>query len=194
MTRPYRKQRRADQEEATRLRITEAAVSLHATLGPARTTVSAVAERAGVQRATVYRHFPTDGDLFQACTTHWAARYPLPDPGPWTEIADPGERLRTALGELYVWYSQTHEMLERATRDAELVPAMRPAIERRLAYLDAARAVLMRGRRARGARRERIAAAIGHALSFATWRSLVGEQGLSQEDAIEVMAGAVGSL
>ena len=85
-------------------------------------------------------------------------------------------------------------MLERTTRDAELVPAMRPAVERRLAYLETARTVLMRGRRERGARRERTAAAIGHALSFATWRSLVSEQGLAPEDAIEVMAGAVGSL
>ena len=99
--RAYRKRRRAEQEEETRLRITEAAVDLHGSVGPARTTVSAIAERAGVQRATVYRHFPDEEALFAACSSHWAALNPPPDPAAWAEIADPDERLRRALSELY---------------------------------------------------------------------------------------------
>ena len=99
--RPYRKRRRAELEDETRLRITEAAVALHGSVGPARTTVSAVAERAGVQRATVYRHFPDERSMFAACSAHWIAANPLPDLGAWARIADPGERLRTALTELY---------------------------------------------------------------------------------------------
>ena len=36
-------------------------------------------------------------------------------------------------------------------------------------------------------------AALGHALNFWTWRSLVGDQGLSDEEAVEVMVGMVRS-
>src|SRR5918996_4055938 len=87
--RPYRKRRRAELEDQTRLRITEAAVELHGRVGPARTTISAVADRAGVQRATVYRHFPDEDALFAACSGHWAAMNPSPDPSAWQAIRDP---------------------------------------------------------------------------------------------------------
>ena len=123
--RTYRKRRRAEQEEETRLRITEAAVDLHGSVGPARTTVSAIAERAGVQRATVYRHFPDEEALFAACSSHWAALNPPPDPTVWAQIADPDERLRRALSELYSWYGDNRQMLANTSRDRPLVPAMR---------------------------------------------------------------------
>ena len=98
--RRYRKRRRAEQEQRTRERITEATVRLHGSIGPAQTTVSGVAREAGVQRATVYRHFPDEEALFAACTAHYWARNPRPDPAGWSEIADPGVRLRRALGEM----------------------------------------------------------------------------------------------
>ncbi|HEX6117594.1 MAG TPA: helix-turn-helix domain-containing protein [Solirubrobacterales bacterium] len=189
MTRPYRKRARAAQEEETRLRITEAAIELHGSVGPARTTVSAVAERAGVQRATVYRHFPTEADLFAACTSHWAARNRPPDPTGWTEVRDPGERLHLALGELYGWYGRAGYMLERAARDAPVVESLKPALERTAAYFEAAREILLAGRPERGARRRRVSAAIGHAISLTTWRSLVVEQGLAPAEAVELAAG-----
>jgi AcrR family transcriptional regulator len=189
MTRRYRKRARAEQEAETRLRITEATVELHGTVGPARTTVSAVAERAGVQRATVYRHFPTEEDLFEACTSHWRARNPPPDPAAWAEVTDPAARLRLALGELYGWYGRTSYMLERADRDAPHVEALRPAAEGRAAYVQAARGVLMHGRAERGGRRRRVEAALGHVLDFTTWRSLVDRQGLEPEEAVELAAG-----
>src|SRR5919106_5043085 len=110
-TRPYRKRRRAESEAATRQRITEAAMELHGTVGPARTTISAVAERAGVQRATVYRHFPSETELFEACSGHWYSLNPMPDPSRWAEIADSEERLRAALGDLYEWYAWAEPML-----------------------------------------------------------------------------------
>src|ERR1041384_2245606 len=104
--RRYRKRRRAELEDGTRRRITEAAVDLHGTLGPARTTVSAVAERAGVQRATVYRHFPDEEALFAACSAHWIAAHPLPDLDAWAQIDDPDECLVVALGESYAWFER----------------------------------------------------------------------------------------
>jgi AcrR family transcriptional regulator len=185
--RTYTKTRRAEQEDATRRRITEATVELHGTVGPARTTVSAVAERAGVQRATVYRHFPDDDSLFAACSSHFMAANPLPDQGAWAEIEDPGERLHDALTDLYGWYAGTEWMLEKTTRDVAVVAALRPSMEAFAGYLEAARDVLMAGRPARGAPRRRTIAAIGHALSFDTWRSLAREQGLDNAEAVRLM-------
>jgi AcrR family transcriptional regulator len=187
--RPYRNRRRAKLEAETRLRITEAAVDLHGSVGPVKTTISAVAERAGVQRATVYRHFPDEEALFNACSSHWMAGHPLPDRVAWALIEDPDERLQTALRELYEWYEDGAYMLERTTRDLALVPALEPSMEAFGGWLDAAADAILRDRPERGPSRLRVRAAIGHALSFETWRSLVRHQGLSQSQAIELMKG-----
>src|SRR3954462_4314631 len=106
--RPYTLGRRAEKQAETRQRIVEAAVELHSTLGPAKTSLSAIAERAGVQRHTLYAHFPDDHALFAACTTHWAARNPFPEPSAWAGVEDPVERLRATLGPIYGWYA-AHE-------------------------------------------------------------------------------------
>jgi AcrR family transcriptional regulator len=188
-TRRYRKRRRAEHELETRRRITEATMKLHGTVGPARTTVSAIADEAGVQRATVYRHFPDDQSLFDACTAHFYGLHPRPDPQAWASIADPDERLRKALADLYAWYGEVEEMLSNITRDAAHVPG--PTRERFLAYFGAAREVLTQGRRQRGRPRARVAAAVGHAIAFPTWRSLAREQGLDDPEAVALMAGMV---
>jgi AcrR family transcriptional regulator len=186
--RPYRKRRRAELEDETRLRITEAAVGLHGSVGPARTTISGVADRAGVQRATVYRHFPDEESLFQACSSHWATQNPPPDFQSWMEIADYDKRLRTGLGELYDWYTRNEQMLENVSRDAALVPAMQVPTAAFTAALQAAADALVAGRPERGGRRRRLRAAAGHAIGFGTWRSLVREQGLSPAQAVELMS------
>jgi AcrR family transcriptional regulator len=185
--RAYRKRRRAQLEEETRLRITEATVDLHGSVGPARTTISAVADRAGVQRATVYRHFPDEKALFDACSSHWMAQHPLPDPAAWAAIDNPDERLRTALQHLYAWYEHGEYMLEKTTRDLALVPALRPSMEAFAGWVDQAADAIVGSRPERGTRRRRVRAAVGHALAFETWRSLVREQRLSQPEAIELM-------
>jgi AcrR family transcriptional regulator len=179
--RPYRKRKRALSELMTRERITEAAVALHQTVGPARTSVKAIAERAGVDRATVYRHFPTLQALFDACTSHYYARHPMPDPERWAEIAPPDGRLRTALAELYAWYAETELMLHAGLRDIDHVPAgSRDAF---FAYFEAVHAALMTGLRQRGRARARVSGAIAHAINFNTWRSLVREQQLTADEA-----------
>jgi AcrR family transcriptional regulator len=187
--RRYTKRRRAEREDETRRRITEATVELHGTVGPARTTVSAIAERAGVQRATVYRHFPDDRALFEACSTHWGARNPLPDTGRWARIADPDARLRAGLAELYAWYERTEYMLERTTRDAAVVEAMRAPVARAAEWLAAAVGLLAAGRDDDG---PGVRAAIGHAVAFDTWRSLVRRQGLAPAAAVDLMARLAG--
>ena len=185
--RPYRKRRRAELEEDTRRRITESAVELHGTLGPSRTSISAVAEHAGVRRSTVYRHFPDEPALFAACSAHWGAANPSPDLARWAAIADPDERLRSALAELYAYYRRTRPMLENLYRDEETVPTVKASFGRFRQYLAAACDTLMAGRRARGGAHDRVRASIGHALAFATWRSLTLDEGLDDREAAELM-------
>jgi AcrR family transcriptional regulator len=187
--RPYRKRKRALSEVETRLRITEAAVALHQTVGPARTSVKAIAERAGVDRATVYRHFPDEQALFNACTSHYYTRHPMPDPSSWVAITDPDQRLRAALADLYRWYGETEEMLATGIRDIEHVPA--GSREAFLGYFQTVHAALLAGRRERGRARARIVGAIGHAINFHTWHSLVREQQLSDDEAITLMVATV---
>jgi AcrR family transcriptional regulator len=185
--RPYRMKKRAQLEEATRRRITESAVHLHGTVGPARTSISALAEHAGVRRSTVYRHFPDEASLFAACTAHWAAGNPVPDIGAWAGIEDPDGRLGAALGALYPYYRRTASMMENLIRDEPVSELVAQHFARYRAYVDAARAALMRGRRSRGRARTRERAAIGHALAFTTWRSLAVEEGLDDGQAAELM-------
>src|ERR1700704_223716 len=123
--RPYRKKRRAELEADTRRRITESAVELHGTLGPSRTSLSAVAERAGVRRSTLYRHFPDEAALFEACSAHWSAANPPPDLSAWTTIEDPDERLRRALEDLYPHYRRTESMMSNLLRDEGTNPVVK---------------------------------------------------------------------
>ena len=180
--------RRAELEEQTRLRITESAVALHAEVGPAQTSISAIAERAGVRRSTVYRHFPDEEALFAACSAHWRAANPVPDPSTWSSIRDHDARTRTALGELYAFYDRTQAMYVSLLRDEPLVPA----VERRLrdfhGFLAVVQDGLAAGRGLRGRRAQLVRAAIGHALAFPTWHSLAQEQGLSNGEAVELMS------
>jgi AcrR family transcriptional regulator len=189
--RPYRMTRRAELEEQTRKRITESAVALHEERGPSRTPISAVAERAGVRRSTVYRHFPDEEALFAACSSHWRAANPAPDPAAWAAIEDPGERTETALRELYAFYSRTEAMYTSLLRDEPVVPIIQRLLGDFYGYLRAIQDILMAGRVLRGRAARRTRAAIGHALSFPTWRSLTREQGLADADAVALMCALV---
>jgi AcrR family transcriptional regulator len=193
MARRYELKRRAEKREETRQRIVEATVGLHESVGPARTTVSAVAQRAGVQRLTVYRHFPDERALLAACSGHWVAMNPAPDPAPWRGIRDPEERLAEALGEIYAFYGRTEPMMANLVRDAPKMPVLAELLAPYQHYLVAVRDILAAGWGARGRRRELLLAALGHALDFATWRSLVRGQGLDDGRAGELMVRMVRS-
>jgi AcrR family transcriptional regulator len=185
--RKYELKRRADEMARTRRRIAAAAVDLHGTVGPARTTLSAVAELAGVQRHTVYRHFPTEADLFGACSAHWLAAHPLPDVTRWRPITDPHRRLATALGELYAYYERTEPMLSNVLRDAELVEALRPTLVPMQAFLSETVEILTAGWGARGRRRRVLEAAIAHAIDFHTWRSLTATGEIIRTEAVDLV-------
>src|SRR5262245_7323206 len=182
--RPYRMKRRAELEAETRRRITESAVALHERVGPAQTSITAIAEEAGVRRSTVYRHFPDEDALFAACSSHWRTLNPPPDLAAWAEIVDPDLRTETALRELYAFYGRTRLMYDSLFRDESLVPAVQRRLRDFHAYLDAVRDALLKGR-GRVSRRTR--AAVGHAVEFGTWRSLTQEQQLSDDDAVVLM-------
>ena len=188
--RRYRKRARAAQEQATRLRVIEAAIDLHGTVGPARTTISAIAERAGVRRATVYSHFPDERALFLGCSGVWQERNPPPNPATWAAIADPAARLEAALDELYRWYEKAEPMLSAVLRDIEAMPIIAELQAGRLAYLAEIENGLVPGWGARGKAATRLRAAIGLALDFFAWRTL-NERGLGRADAIAVMSSAV---
>jgi AcrR family transcriptional regulator len=185
--RAYRKKRRAALEAQTRLRITESTVELHRTLGPSRTSISGVAERAGVRRSTVYRHFPDEAALFAACSAHWMASNPLPDLAGWAAIESPDERLGRALEELYSYYRRTQQMMENLHRDEATMPIVKQLFGGFRDYLAAARETLTNGRQSPRQTDQALRAAVGHALSFSTWRSLTQEQGLDDEKAANLM-------
>ncbi len=190
--RKYELKKRAEEVAATRLRITEAAIDLHGTVGPARTTMSAVAERAGVERRTLYRHFPTDADLFAACSSHFFARNPWPEAGRWREIADPQQRLARALRELWDYYERTEPMLSNVLRYSDLVGYARRAVAPLHAYLDEVVEILAAGWPARGRRRTLLRGAIRHAVDFSTWHSLWAN-GIGRNDAARLLSALVGA-
>ncbi len=190
MKRKYELKERARRQAETRQRIVEAAVDLHTSVGPARTTISAIAERAGVERHTVYAHFPDERTLFRACSEHWEANHPMPNLAMLAEIEDPVRRLRRTLGEMYGWYESVEADLALFVRDASVIAANADALGEMTAGLaDLADAVSPGWPRRRSVR-----AAIGHALEFETWRSLVRRQGLSRTQAVDAMARLVSSV
>jgi AcrR family transcriptional regulator len=185
--RPYRMNARADLQERTRRRIAESAAELHETLGPSRTSMSAVAAHAGVQRSTLYRHYPDEGALFEACTAHWMSQHPLPDIEEWAAVRDPRERLHRALGELYAYYEGAEPMLANILRDVDTMEVVQRQFAAFENYMEAAHATLMVGRRLRGRHLHTVRAAVGHALAFTTWRSLVCEQQCVPAEAVDMM-------
>ena len=194
-TRPYRLLRRAESMEETRRRIAKATFELHGLVGPLRTTVAAIAERAGVERATVYRHFPDELSLYHGCIGHGREKYPFPDTSGWENIKDPGERLRTGLRAVYRFYRGAQSVLTKVQRDLPDMPVMQQAYVDLgvVEYYQGVRAVLSEPFRDRRNFRV-IAAAIGHATEFETWHSLVHGQRLSDRDAVEVMVAMVRCL
>jgi AcrR family transcriptional regulator len=182
MARKYELKRRAQGRDQTHERIVEAAIALHQSVGPAATTVSDIAARAGVGRVTVYRHFPDETSLAQACSARYFERHPAPDPDRWKTVRDSGERLRAALRETYAYHRATEAMMIRVLADTRHPDVLAPY----QAHWRHAVDVLLAGSGARGRRRALLRAGIALALSFQTWRVLVRDHGLTDDQASEV--------
>jgi AcrR family transcriptional regulator len=186
MARRYQLKRRAERQAQTRQRIVEAAVELHTTVGPSRTSIAAIAGLAGVERPTVYRHFPTEADLFRACSSYHWSEHPAPDPDPWREIADPEQRLRVGLEAMYAYYERHERGIWNILRDAEDSQFVRQFAAHRVAHRERVRDVLCAGWGARGRRARLVRAAVGHALDYFAWRSL-RRQAISNAEVVELM-------
>jgi AcrR family transcriptional regulator len=184
--RKYSKSLRAEQQEQTRERIVEAAVKLHEQLGPAHTSIKAIAEEAGVQRLTVYRHFPDDNSLFRACTSHYLFIHPPPDMAAWQHIRDPGERSNTALLAFYRYYRETEKMWRVAYRDLDMVDALKEPMGQFEAYIDMVCEDLMKVWKKTHTTKKQLQLTLRHALCFLTWQSLHGAK-MSDEKIAELV-------
>jgi len=186
--RKYTKTRRAEQEDETRDKIVEAAVALHEALGPAHTSIKAIAERAGVQRLTVYRHFPDDASLFQACTSHYFGQHPPPGMGDWAAIRDPDARSRAALLAFYKYYRRTEKMMAAGYRDVEKLEALQAPMGQFEAYLDQVRDDLLASWAVSGESEKALALTLRHCLRFSTWHALKKEK-LSDKKIVDLVMG-----
>ncbi len=195
MARKYVMKRRAERQKETRQRIVDATVELHRTIGPVRTTISAIAEKAGVQRHTYYAHFPELRDLYTACTGHYTVGHPPPDPSAWAEIADHEERLRRALSEVYTYYGRHEEIFANVLRDAQVDALCAEFTEPVFQNWERTwKNAVAEGWDTEGERGEALLGAIGFAFDFQTWRTLVRQQGLDEDRAVELMVGMVRCL
>ncbi len=187
--RKYELKKRAEQQRETRRRIVQATLALHESVGPLAASISAIAKQAGVERLTVRAHFPDRHSLFKACTELFFTANPAPDVGGWAGISNPRERLKKALRELYAFCGRNERMLTNITRDARLAPKLvgvgYEALQARM------RGVLSTGWGIDGQHQPLVQAALGHALDFSTWRSLVRDHGLQDEQAVELMSDLV---
>jgi len=192
----YNLKARAERYQQTRQRIVEATVELHRTAGPARTTITDIAKRAGVERQTVYNHFPDELSLFKACSAHNRALNPPPDPEPWKLIPDPEERLRRALVEVYAYYRRNEQMLANVTRDAQANLNTRKVLEPRVKHQERMRDTLAAGwEQGDKQRRKRLLyGALWIALEFQTWHTLGRQQGFDDDESIELMVSMVRCL
>lgn len=191
MPRKYEQSKRLQQQEETRQRVVRAAVELHATVGPARTTVSAVAERAGVQRNTVYRHFPDERTLVNACSALFESENPFPDPATWADVPDPHLRAELALVEVYGYWESHEQLVGNVLRDAETDDQLRQISQDSwgAGVTDIRNSILAAWPAT--SRSPELTALLDLALSFRTWQSLVRGSGLTAQAAVGVMSRSV---
>src|SRR5215212_4044150 len=192
----YNLKARAERHQQTHQRIVETAVELHTAYGPAQTTITDIAKRAGVERQTVYNHFPDELSLLKACSAHNRTLNPPPDPEPWKLIAGPQSRLRRALAEVYAYYRRNEQMIAKVTRDAQANPNVGRVFEARIKHQERMRDALGAGFLEQGDEQshKQLYGALWVALEFQAWRALVRQQGFEDEEVIELMVGMVRCL
>ena len=191
----YNLKARAQRYQQTRQRIVETAVELHRSYGPAKTTITDIARKAGVERQTVYNHFPDELSLLKACSAHNRSLNPPPDPEGWTRIGDPEERLRRALAEVYAYYRRNEQLLANVTRDAQANPNVGKVFEARIKHQERMRDALGADwEEGDGQRHKQLYGALWVALEFQTWRALVRQEGFEDEEVVELMVGMVRCL
>jgi AcrR family transcriptional regulator len=193
MPRTYRLKKRAERQEETRRRIEEATIALHEEVGGFAATITAIAQRAGVSRLTVYRHFPDERTLMTACTGTYLGANPPPDPRDWASIADPEVRLRIALAMLYPYYRRNQGLLARADQEMPANPTLADVLAPYRAAVGAMAEALVPGWTGEGSPDSLVRAAAGLAVAFSTWRTLAVDQSLTDFEAATLVVGLVQS-
>lgn len=191
-TRKYEKKKRAEQQQETRQRIVEATVHLHETVGGKAASISAIAQQAGVERLTVYRHFPDERALLTACTGHYLAEHRPPDPAQWAGIGDAERRLHTALTDIYAYHAETEAMMNSAYRDMDDFPVLKELLQPFFDYWASVADTLIAPFAVDDARRPALRALVALAIHFLSWRALIREQGLDNAQAAALMAESIG--
>jgi AcrR family transcriptional regulator len=185
--RPYRLKVRAERQRATRDRIAAATLALHEEVGPAQTTVTEIARRAGVQRLTVYNAFPDAADLFAACQSRFLQLHPPPPP---IAEARGWNALERSVASLYAWYRRNRALQEKVHRDRHLLPELdalmaRTTDARLTERADSLTAALVTGRGA-----ERVRPLVRLALRYRTWEELA-DAGMTDAAAARLMTRAI---
>ncbi|MGD8577386.1 MAG: TetR/AcrR family transcriptional regulator [Thiohalophilus sp.] len=184
--RKYQQKARAEQARETRQQIVEAAVKLHEKLGPAKTSIMAIAEEAGVQRLTVYRHFPDDAGLFEACTSHWLSMHPPPSVADAGDPVEPRAQTEKTLLAVYDYYRANERMWTGAYRDVDEVEALQEPMGRVEAYFDSMRDDLLANWKVPAKDKKQLSLSLRHCLRFTTWRSLKTES-LSDKQMVKLV-------
>jgi AcrR family transcriptional regulator len=184
--RSYQMKARREQVAETRQRIVRAVVALHEEVGPRNTTVSAIAERAGVERLTVYRHFPDELAIFRACSAEWLAHHPPPSPAQWENLSDPEERFSAALTALVSYYRRSQAMLKQVYRDLDEIAPLREVSQGFATYLDGLAAGIVTSWKVKGPARRALAAVVTHSVRFSTWMAME-ENGVKDADKVSLL-------
>jgi AcrR family transcriptional regulator len=184
--RQYKQKARAEQAQETRQLIVEATVMLHEELGPAQTSIKAIAEQAGVQRLTVYRHFPDETSLFKACSSHWLGLHPPPAVSDCEDAGDPVTQTSKTLLSFYHYYRQTERMWSSIYRDIDEVEALREPMSKFESYIDAVRDELLSAWKVKAKDKNKLSLTLRHCLRYSTWRSLKNDK-LSDKKMVDLV-------
>jgi AcrR family transcriptional regulator len=193
--RAYNLKIRAERQRETRDRIVAATEALHREVGPARTTIADIARRAGVERLTVYNHFPELAQLLSACQAHFLGAHPPPDISPRKGGNKSGlDRLESALVRLYGWFRANEAMEQNIHRDRNLLPELDQLLRQSAdvvwdrAASDYAGLIAANPRAVAAVR-----SMIRVALDFRTWQ-LLTRGGTTDRAAAQMLARAIGGV
>ena len=184
--RQYKQKARAEQAQETRQSIVEATAKLHEELGPAQTTIKAIAEEAGVQRLTVYRHFPDESSLFKACSSHWFGLHPPPAVSGSEDAGDPITQTNKTLRDFYQYYRKTERMWQSLYRDIDEVEALRGPMSQFESYLDTVRDDLLSAWKVKAKDKKKLSLTLRHCLRYSTWYSLKNDK-LSDKQMVDLV-------
>jgi AcrR family transcriptional regulator len=183
--RKYTMDKRRAAVEATRRRILEATLALHAQKGIFGTSWQDIARRADVSVGTVYKHFPSLEELIPACgeLVFAITRPPSLDDAPeiFAGAGSIEERLERLVSELFDFYERGAPYIETDFQERRL-----PAVAEWEAYMRATIAGLVREALDPAGPDERAVQAMSALLDFSTYKSFL-DRDIQKDQAAKTM-------